>query len=65
MLKRLLAVLAISAAIAACTPTDGGTSPNVAVPTPSMGMPTEMPSEMPSMPTETLGTESPSPSPSP
>ena len=54
MLKRLLAVLAISAAIAACTPTDGGASPDVTVPTPTMEMPTEMP---------TMGTESASPSP--
>lgn len=49
MLKRLLAVLAIGAAIAACTPTDGGASPDLTVPTPapSLDMPSEMPTDMP------------------
>ncbi|CAN5603416.1 hypothetical protein BH20CHL7_BH20CHL7_10850 [soil metagenome] len=50
MLKRLLAVLAIGAAIAACTPTDGGASPDLTVPSPTMDMPSEMPSEMPTDP---------------
>ncbi|MEX2185013.1 MAG: hypothetical protein WEC14_11250 [Chloroflexota bacterium] len=50
MFKRLLAVLAIGAAIAACTPTDGGASPDLTVPTPTIDMPSEMPSEMPTDP---------------
>jgi hypothetical protein len=65
-MKRLIAVLALSAAatLAACTPSDSGSSPNDGLESPSLTSPA--PLESPSLESPSLespaGLESPSPS---
>jgi ABC-type glycerol-3-phosphate transport system substrate-binding protein len=58
MIKRLLAIMALGAALVACSPTDGGAgSPDTQTLAPVESMGTE------SAPVESMGTESASPAP--
>jgi hypothetical protein len=54
MFKRLLAIAVLGAALVACTPTDGGTSPDV---DPSLAVPTD------ALPTDDMMSAAPSESP--